>query len=290
MTYYAHIENGEINGCGQCKCLDEDIYNLEITEYQYNNIDHYIAEETEIEEEIYVQDYETVTEEYQVQAVDEEGIPIFDIEEQEVQVPVLDEFGNQVFDEYGNPVYTTEIVEVQVPRMITETREVQKPIVVDMERTIVIFIYNKAGEQIGEREETVIDSVPQVHVETVTKTGYRLIEDPNYEEKQAQKERERIAKLHLTRGDVFRGLLQAKGVTRAQLKAVIEALPEETLEQSIAKEMALIDFEEALEFYRGVPLIETVGLQLGITSQQMTRFFETNDYRELMTPEVSNAD
>lgn len=102
------------------------------------------------------------------------------------------------------------------------------------------------------------------------------------QEEQQEQEAERIAKLHLTRGDVFRALLMAKGVTRAQLRALIEQLPEETQEQAITKEMALIDFDEALEFYRGNALIDTVGAQLGITSKQMTRFFETNDYRELL--------
>ena len=88
--------------------------------------------------------------------------------------------------------------------------------------------------------------------------------------------------LKLTRGDVFRGILQAKGVTRAQLRAVIEAMPETTTEEKLAKELALIDFDEALYFYRRNPLIDKVGAQLGITNYQMTKFFETNDYHELI--------
>ena len=106
-----------------------------------------------------------------------------------------------------------------------------------------------------------------------------------YQEILRRRELERIAKLHLTRGDVFRGLLMARGVTRAQLRAIIEALPDETNEQSIAKEYALIDFDEALEFYRGVALIDQVGAQLGITPENMTLFFETNDWHYLMTEE-----
>ena len=102
------------------------------------------------------------------------------------------------------------------------------------------------------------------------------------EEEKEQQEQERIAQLHMTRGDVFRGLLLAKGVTRAQLRALIEQMPDETPEQKIAKEYALIDFDEALEFYRGVSLIDTVGEQLGITSEQMTKFFETKDWHELV--------
>ena len=102
------------------------------------------------------------------------------------------------------------------------------------------------------------------------------------EEEKEEQRKKNVAQLHLTRGDVFRALLMAKGVTRAQLRAVIENLPEETNEQSIAKEMALIDFDEALDFYRGVALIDTVGAQLGITPEQMDKFFETNDWHELV--------
>ena len=89
-------------------------------------------------------------------------------------------------------------------------------------------------------------------------------------------------RLKLTRGDVFRCILQAKGTTRAQLRAVIEAMPEGTDEEKLKKELALIDFDEALYFYRQNPLINKVGETLGITSYQMTKFFETNDYHKLI--------
>lgn len=88
--------------------------------------------------------------------------------------------------------------------------------------------------------------------------------------------------LKLTRGDVFRGILQAKNVTRAQLRAFIEAMPETTTEEKLAKELALIDFDEALYFYRRNPLIDKVGAQLDITAYQMTKFFETNDWHEMI--------
>lgn len=42
MTYYAFIENGKINGCGQCKQLTEDILNIEVDFDVYNNIEKYI--------------------------------------------------------------------------------------------------------------------------------------------------------------------------------------------------------------------------------------------------------
>lgn len=105
------------------------------------------------------------------------------------------------------------------------------------------------------------------------------------EEEFAQQEKERIAMLKLTRGDVFRGLLQAKGITRDYIRDMINQLPDETTEEKFIKEMASIDFEEALDFYRGNQLINTIGFQLGITSEQLDRFFETNDYTVLLVKE-----
>ena len=113
--------------------------------------------------------------------------------------------------------------------------------------------------------------------------GEEIILDPDYAEKQKEKERQHISQLHMTRGDVFRGLLLAKGVTRADIRGLIELMPETTPQEKVTKEYAFIDFDESLEFYRGVALIDTLGVQLGITSEQMDRFFETNDWHELCT-------
>ena len=104
----------------------------------------------------------------------------------------------------------------------------------------------------------------------------------NYEEVEMQESTDETAMLHLTRGDVFRGLYQAKHVTREQVRTLIEAMPEETQAEIDAKELASIDFDEALYFYRGNKLIDSLGEQLGITPDQMTRFFVTNDYHALI--------
>ena len=99
------------------------------------------------------------------------------------------------------------------------------------------------------------------------------------EDEVEHREKERIAMISLTRGDVFRGLLQAKQVTRAQIRQMIET--NETLTE-LQREMALIDFDEALNFFRGNPLIDTLGLSLGILPEQLDKFFETNDYTYLL--------
>ena len=99
-------------------------------------------------------------------------------------------------------------------------------------------------------------------------------------------EAERIAHLSLTRGDVFRGLLLAKGISRVQLREMIESNTELA---ELEKEMALIDFDEALNFYRGNTLIDTMGKALGINSVQLDYFFETNNYKCLLNEVGENV-
>jgi hypothetical protein len=91
-----------------------------------------------------------------------------------------------------------------------------------------------------------------------------------------QQEKERKAKLSLTKREVFLGLYQAKGVTPEMIKA------------QITDPMALIEFEYANDYYRGNPLIDIVGATLGITSEQLDKFFETNDYTHLLPPVVED--
>lgn len=115
-------------------------------------------------------------------------------------------------------------------------------------------------------------------LEIIEFEGEFVFKEDIREQLEAQ-EKERIAKLSLTRGDVFRGLYQAKGITRAQIRALIE---NNELISEAQRELALIDFDEALNYYRGNTLIDTLGLALGISSEQLDKFFETNDFTCLM--------
>jgi len=94
-----------------------------------------------------------------------------------------------------------------------------------------------------------------------------VVLDPSYEEKQAQKERERINMLSLTKREVFLALYKDKGITPEQIKAQITS-PE-----------ALIEFEYANDYYRGNPLIDTIGQTLGYTSEQMDELFVNKEFR-----------
>lgn len=94
------------------------------------------------------------------------------------------------------------------------------------------------------------------------------------EEELEQFEREQIAKLKLTKREVFLGLYQAKQITPDMIKV------------QITDPQALIEFEYANDYFRGNPLIDIIGAQLGITSEQLNKFFETNDYTCLISEVV----
>ena len=102
---------------------------------------------------------------------------------------------------------------------------------------------------------------------------FELMTVEEMEEKEAQKERERINLLSMTKREMFLGLYQAKQITPDMLKA------------QITDPQALIEFEYANDYYRGNPLIDVIGGQLGFTSEQLDKFFETKDYHELLPVE-----
>ena len=100
---------------------------------------------------------------------------------------------------------------------------------------------------------------------------FELMTVEEMEADQAQKERERLNLLSMTKREMFLGLYQAKGITPDMLKT------------QITDPQALIEFEYANDYYRGNPLIDVIGAKLGFTTEQLDRFFETKDYTYLIT-------
>ena len=86
------------------------------------------------------------------------------------------------------------------------------------------------------------------------------------EEEIEQQERERIAQLSLTKREVFLALYNDKGITPEQIKA------------QITSPQALIEFEYATDYYRGNPLIDSIGKLLGYTSEQLDYLFENKEF------------
>jgi hypothetical protein len=107
-----------------------------------------------------------------------------------------------------------------------------------------------------------------------------VLKDEAWEEKQAQIERERIAKLYLTGADVERGIYQAKGMDFDDILAFVMANPPQGLDVK-----ALRIELKANHFYRGNPYVEAVGGLLGFTPEQLDKFFEFNDYTYLLPVE-----
>lgn len=101
----------------------------------------------------------------------------------------------------------------------------------------------------------------------------KLVLNPDFEAEQAQKERERLNMLSLTKREVFLALYKAKGITPEQLRAMITD-PE-----------ALIEVDYAERFYRGNPLIDSIGALLGFTPEMLDRFFESGEWEELVKVE-----
>lgn len=107
--------------------------------------------------------------------------------------------------------------------------------------------------------------------------GFELITIEEMEAKEAQKERKRLDKLSMTRGDVFEALILAKGLTKPQIRAMIEQAELDT----VTKALYLNRFDEALEFYRGYPIFDMLGEALDITPSMLDRFFDEKDYHYL---------
>lgn len=85
-----------------------------------------------------------------------------------------------------------------------------------------------------------------------------------------QQERNRKDMLALTRCDVLKALYQTKGITPDNIKALLKDNVE-----------ALIELEYAQNFYRGHPIIKSLGEQLGFTSDDLDYLFENKKFKEV---------
>lgn len=150
----------------------------------------------------------------------------------------------------------------------------------DYETIIVtedIPIYNENGEITGYE---IIEVEKQVEAGThlETRVYYTLDFNPNFEDEEKAKEKARIAEIALTRADVFEALVLARGLTKQMLRSFIEL--DENL-NDIEKALYLNRFDDALEFYRKHPAIDFIAAKLGISTDDMDKFFDTKDYNYL---------
>ena len=114
--------------------------------------------------------------------------------------------------------------------------------------------------------------------EMYTWNGQEVIVDPDYEVKQAQKDAEYIAKLSLTKREIFLALYNDSGITPNDIKSVI------------ADPATLIEFEYATEYYRGNPLIDTIGSSLGYSKEQLDYLFKNGRFPAKIEDSMREAD
>ena len=110
-----------------------------------------------------------------------------------------------------------------------------------------------------------------------------LVLNPNYEAEQETKRQQEIAMLSLTAADVERGIYKATGKDFDDIVALVT----EVQPQGIDVKALKIELK-ANHFYRGNPYVNAVGALLGFTSEQLDKFFETNDYTHLLPPVVED--
>ena len=127
-------------------------------------------------------------------------------------------------------------------------------------------------------------------VEQNHKLGYEIKETDvaleawgHTKEEIEQQEKERIAKLYLTGADVERGIYQAKGMDFEDIVEMVETMQFAQAPQVEGIDVKALKIElKANNFYRGNPYVNAIGALLGFTSEQLDKFFETNDYTVLI--------
>ena len=171
----------------------------------------------------------------------------------------------------------------------------------DKERMDFIVTYNHMqGLLIEETDEAMYALLPN----EIMVDGHPEV-DPDYEEKQRQKEKARILELSMTRSDFFDGTIKAFGADDAALLQIVQTVIGQTEMSEIEKKIAVNNFKNALNFYRkhplftilsGVPIPMPTNVTVVITENQWDRFFdETNKrnpdaYKALLPPEAEETE
>ena len=116
--------------------------------------------------------------------------------------------------------------------------------------------------------------------------GEKVVEDPDYEEKQAKKEKERIQELFMTRSDFFDCTIRAWRLREKELLVLIENLLATLPVDEVDKLVAINNFENAQNFYRKHTLFNMIVIaplklsettQVIITDEHLDKLFDEVD-------------
>ena len=130
----------------------------------------------------------------------------------------------------------------------------------------------------GRKIEETADALFALEANEIMQNGVPVI-NPDYEQEQAQKERQRRDLLNLTKADVLLALYEDKGITPDDIK--------EMLKDNVP---ALIKFDYASSYYRGDEVVNALGLALGYTTEEMDYLFENKTFPPKPVEPVEPAD
>ena len=141
-------------------------------------------------------------------------------------------------------------------------------------------------EQPLDKEFYNLDKVEETELEYVLDGEEYVLNNEAYQEKQAQKERERIQELFMTRSDFFDGTIQAWGIGQDELLILIQGLLATLPIEAVKKLIAINNFKNALNFYRkhdlfkmlvNIPIQLTETIQVILTDESLDKFFDEVD-------------
>ena len=128
-----------------------------------------------------------------------------------------------------------------------------------------------------------LEKIEETDLEYILDGEEYVLNDEAYQEKQVQKERERIAKLTCTKR-VFALMLQELGISYTMLKELIAT-----------NEQAQLEWDLCVSLERQNPLLDVMAMQLGITSEQLDGLFRyangeltIDEFRSLYVKEVED--
>ena len=133
---------------------------------------------------------------------------------------------------------------------------------VEENNKIVLFDEDK------EKLQNTLSFMPQYRGLEILETdrpiiNFEFADTEEYKQEQAQKERQRLDMLNLTKADVLLVLYQDKGITPDDIKTMLKD-----------NTPALIKFDYASSYYRGDEVVNALGLALGYTADEMDYLFE----------------
>lgn len=122
--YYIFIENGNINGCGQCPCEDDDIINFEVSQDLYNNFKQnpikYIFQDNQIIEN---PDFDAVIENQKLKEKIEEVVEKLAIlDSKRIRAVCEDEIKNEKTGETWLDYYNAQVYDLRIELQSLEAK------------------------------------------------------------------------------------------------------------------------------------------------------------------------